>query len=88
MATTTTTHTTTMPSIGRKTQSRPAQARGLGPPRGGGGNPGPPPGGNPPGRNPLGGNPPPNNKLAGQSPTIFNRDCCKSEAFMQEWNIY
>ena len=51
---------------------------------GGGGNPGgPPTGGNP------GGNPTPHaDKMAGQAPTIFEGDRCKSEAFIQEWNIY
>ena len=65
---------------------------------------GPPGGGNPGGRggNPGGGggNPragggggggqpaPPHDKLSGQQPIIFEGDRRKSEAFMQEWNIY
>ena len=55
---------------------------GGGNPGGGGGNPGGNPGGG-------GGNPaPPHNKLSGQQLTIFKGDCQKSEAFIQEWNIY
>ena len=51
-------------------------------PGGGGGNPGGAGGGG-------GGNPaPPHDKLSGQQPTIFEGDRRKSEAFMQEWNIY
>ena len=58
---------------------------GGGNPGGGGGNPG---GGNPTGGG-GGGNPiPPHDKLSGQQPTIFEGDRHKSEAFMQEWNIY
>ena len=59
---------------------------------------GPPGGGNPgrgccnPGGNPRGGgrgNPaPPHDKLSGQQPVIFDGDQRKSEAFIQEWNIY
>ena len=62
---------------------------GGGNPGGGGGNPGG--GGGNPGGNPGGGsgNPaPPHDKLSGQQPTIFEGDHQKSEAFMQEWNIY
>ena len=63
---------------------------GGGQPGGGGGNPGGG-GGNPRG-NPGGGgrgNPvPPHDKLSGQQPVIFEGDRCKSEAFIQEWNIY
>ena len=59
---------------------------GGGNPGGGGGNPGGG-GGNPGGGG--GGNPnPPHDKLSGQQPTIFDGDRQKSEAFMQEWNIY
>ena len=55
---------------------------------GGGGNPGGG-GGNPGGAGGGGGNPaPPHDKLSGQQPTIFEGDQRKSEAFMQEWNIY
>ena len=54
---------------------------GGGNPGGGGSNPGNPGGG--------GGNPaPPHDKLSGQQPTIFEGDRCKSEGFIQEWNIY
>ena len=65
---------------------------GGGNPGGGGGNPGGG-GGNPGGGNPAGGgggrNPtPPHEKLSGQQPIIFKGDRRKSEAFMQEWNIY
>ena len=61
---------------------------GGGNPGGGGGNPGG--GGGNPGRGGGGGgNPaPPHDKLSGQQPTIFEGDHRKSEAFMQEWNIY
>ena len=66
----------------------------FGPPGGGGsggsrGNPGG--GGNPRGNlgGGSGGNPgQPSNKLAGQQPQIFEGDRCKSEVFIQEWNIY
>ena len=55
---------------------------GGGNPGGGGGNPGGPGGGG-------GGNPAaPHDKLSGQQPMIFEGDRRKSEAFMQEWNIY
>ena len=63
---------------------------GGGNPSGGGGNPGGGGGGNPGGNPSRGGsNPvPPQDKLSGQQPTIFDRDRRKSEAFIQEWNIY
>ena len=54
-------------------------------PGGGGGNPGGGGGGNPGGG---GGGNPVHDKLSGQPPTIFEGDQQKSEAFMQEWNIY
>ena len=54
---------------------------GGGNPGGGGGNPGGNPGG---GENPT----PPHDKLSGQQPTIFEGDCRRSEAFIQEWDIY
>ena len=58
----------------------------FGPP--GGGNPGGG-GGNPGGGGGGGGNPaPPHDKLSGQQPIIFDGDRQKSEAFIQEWNIY
>ena len=61
---------------------------GRGNPGGGGGNPGGG-GGNPGGGGGGGGNPGgPHDKLSGQQPTIFEGDRRKSEAFMQEWNIY
>ena len=61
---------------------------GGGNPGGGGGNPGGG-GGNPGGGGGGGGNPgAPHDKLSGQQPTIFEGDRRKSEAFMQEWNIY
>ena len=66
---------------------------GVNPGGGGGGNPGGGGGGG--GRNPGGGggggsgNPaPPHDKLSRQQPTIFEGDRCKSEGFIQEWNIY
>ena len=64
---------------------------GRGKPGGGGGNPGGGGGGGNPGGNPAGGGghlgqPP--DKLAGQPPMIFKGDRRKSEAFIQEWNIY
>ena len=56
---------------------------GRGNPGGGGGNPGGGGGGG------GGGNPnPPHDKLSGQQPMIFEGERRKSEAFMQEWNIY
>ena len=61
---------------------------GGGNPGGGGGNPGG--GGSNPGGAGGGGRNPalPHDKLSGQQPTIFEGDWRKSEAFMQEWNIY